>query len=468
MLTVVGRILWRMVVRGVETLPDGLHKFVRRRLASALRVGVTSGAITFAACTQSDATADRSATEIAAAKPPELWTCPMHPEIQEASSETLCSKCNMKLEPASPSTEDAGDDVAHWTCPMHPSVRAPEQSPCPLCGMDLTPIDESELATGAVHIDATRRQQFGISTVVVTTRTLTAALELPGVVEWKESALHDVTMRAEGWVERLYVSEAGTTIEKGGRIALIYSPDMYGAQREFLAARDSSREVTKIERLRLLGLTPAQIRAVDKRGEGKDTFVLRAPASGTILDFYDVVDGTHLPEGTRVARIGKLDQVRVATHVHERDVGLLQATTRVGLVGPSGEEREGTVSRVETWVSPVTRRAKALVDLDNADGALLPGMTVRAFLQVPFGAQLAVPAGAVISTGRRDIVFVDAGGGRLIPRDVQLGRRAGEWYEVRSGLSEGESVVSTGTFLVASESKMSASQSFWGRSDDGQ
>ena len=153
-----------MVVRGVETLTDGLHKFVRRRLASALRVGVTSGAITFAACTQSDATADRSATEIAAAKPPELWTCPMHPEIQGVSSETLCSKCNMKLEPASPTTEDAGDDVAHWTCPMHPSVRAPEQSPCPLCGMDLTEVRASERATGAVRIEATRRQQFGIST----------------------------------------------------------------------------------------------------------------------------------------------------------------------------------------------------------------------------------------------------------------------------------------------------------------
>ena len=417
--------------------------------------------------------ADNSAPEVhevaaASDEAQMMWTCPMHPEVRESSSSALCPKCNMKLEAAAPPATVGEDAVAHWTCPMHPSIRAPAQSPCPLCGMDLTEVRASELATGAVRIEATRRQQFGISTVPVTTRSLTAELELPGVVEWKESALHDVTMRAEGWVERLYVSEAGTTIERGGRIALIYSPDMYGAQREFLAARDSSREVTKIERLRLLGLTPAQIRAVDKRGDGKDTFVLRSPASGTIIDFYDVVDGTHLPEGTRVARIGDIEQVRVSTHVHERDVGLLQATTRVGLVGPSGDEHEGVVSRVETWVSPVTRRAKALVDVDNASGALLPGMTVRAFVKIPFGDRLAVPAGAVIATGKRDIVFVDAGGGRLIPRDVQLGRRAGEWYEVRSGLSEGDSVVATGTFLVASESKMSASQSYWGRSDDGQ
>jgi len=352
-----------------------------------------------------------------------------------------------------------------WTCPMHPSVRAPEQSPCPLCGMDLAKITKSEVATGAVRIEATRRQQFGISTSPVTKRMLAAELELPGVVEWKESALHDVTMRAEGWVERLYVSEAGTTVERGGRLALIYSPEMYGAQREFLAARDSAREVTKIERLRLLGLTRAQIREVDKRGDGKDTFVLRSPASGTIIDFYDVVDGTHLPAGTRVARIGSTDQVRVAMYAHERDVGLLGPDMSVVLVPPDGTEIEGTVTRLETWVDPVTRRAKALVDFDNASGKLMPGMTVRAFLRIPFGEQLAVPAGAVISTGKRDVVFVDAGDGQLIPRDVQLGRRAKEWYEVRGGLFEGESVVSTGTFLVASESKMSASQSYWGRSD---
>ncbi|MGB1698647.1 MAG: efflux RND transporter periplasmic adaptor subunit [Nannocystaceae bacterium] len=438
----------------------------RARWRRPLMIGVVAILAAMSGCERGTAPA-HGVKETAAAPetPAQVWTCPMHPEVREASSETPCPTCKMKLEPVT-LAQPATDEVAHWTCPMHPSIRAPEQSPCPLCGMDLTEVTASELATGAVRIDATRRQQFGITTSPVRTRALEAELELPGVVEWKERALHDVTMRAEGWVERLYVSEVGSTVERGDRLALIYSPDMYSAQREFLAARDSAREVTKIERLRLLGLTRAQISALDKRGEGKDTFVLRAPATGTVIDFYDVVDGTHLPAGTRVARIGSLDEVRVGTHVHERDVGLIAGEMRVVLVPPNGAELEGTVTRVESWVNPVTRRAKALVDVDNSSGSLMPGMTVRAFVRIPFGERLAIPVGAVIATGKRDIVFVDAGDGRLIPRDVELGRRAGEWYEVRGGLSEGDAVVSAGTFLVASESRMSASQSYWGRGDD--
>ena len=169
-------------------------------------------------------------------------------------------------------------------------------------------------------------------------------------MEWKEGALHDLTMRAEGWVERLYVTEAGATIERGDRVAQIYSPEMYGAQREFLAARDTARKVTKIERLRLLGLTSSQIREVERRGDGKDTFVLRSPASGTIIDFHDVVDGTHRPAGTRVARIGTLDEVRVAVLVHERDVRWRRAAVTV--LGPGGVTVRGEVTRLETWVDP--------------------------------------------------------------------------------------------------------------------
>lgn len=408
-----------------------------------------------------------------AAAPSVTYVCPMHPEVRTEDPEARCPDCGMTLEAvkATPGAGATGEPenledpaaIAHWTCPMHPGVRAATQSPCPLCGMDLTAVTQGELATGAVTIDAVRRQQFGIATTVVQPRALTVSLELPGEVEWKEGALHDLTMRAEGWVERLYVTEAGATIERGDRVAQIYSPEMYGAQREFLAARDTARKVTKIERLRLLGLTSSQIREVERRGDGKDTFVLRSPASGTIIDFHDVVDGTHLPAGTRVARIGTLDEVRVAVLVHERDVARVAPGAAVTVLGPGGVTVRGEVTRLETWVDPVTRRARALVDVSNESRALLPGMTVRGQLAIELGARLAVPVTAVISTGLRDVVFVDAGEGRLVPRDVTLGARAGDHYEVVEGLTPGDAVVSAGTFLVASESKLSAAQTYWGR-----
>lgn len=316
-------------------------------------------------------------------------------------------------------------------------------------------------------IDATRRQKFGISTTALKPRALVRELDVPGAVEWEERALVDVTMRAEAWVERLYVAEAGAQIEKGDRLALLYSPEMYGAQREFLAARGSAREVTKIERLRLLGLTTSQIRAVDKRGDGKDTFTLRSPATGTLLDFHDVVEGTHLAAGTRVARIGRLDQVRATLRVHERDINLLKEGMAVTLHRPGATPVRGEVSLIERWVDDVTRRANVRVSVETEREALLPGMTVRGTLEIPLGESLAVPVNAVVSTGKRDIVFVDRGEGRLVPTDVVLGDRAGEWYAVLEGLAAGDEVVSGGAFLVMSESKMSAAQRYWGKSGDG-
>ena len=195
---------------------------------------------------------------------------------------------------------------------------------------------------------------------------------------------------------------------------------------------------------------------MERRGDGKDTFVPRSPASGTIIDFRR---GLHHLPAAPAARHAR--RVRVALLVHERDVGRVAPGAAVTVLGPGGVTVRGEVTRLETWVDPVTRRARALVDVSNESRALLPGMTVRGQLAIELGARLAVPVTAVISTGLRDVVFVDAGEGRLVPRDVTLGARAGDHYEVVEGLTPATRWSARGP--SPSESKLSAAQTSWGR-----
>jgi membrane fusion protein, copper/silver efflux system len=176
------------------------------------------------------------------------------------------------------------------------------------------------------------------------------------------------------------------------------------------------------------------------------------------------VEGTHLMEGTRLARIARLDQVSIEAEVYQDDASLVKVGAALTALAPgSSRPVQGVVDRVEPWLDAESRRAKVRATVPNPDQTLLPNMGIQVILLADLGEQVAVPADAVITTGTRRIVFVDAGRDRLVPRDVQVGRRAGSFLEVRGGLQPGEAVVTSGAFLVASESRIRASETYWGR-----
>lgn len=350
----------------------------------------------------------------------------------------------------------------HYTCPMHPGVHADAPGVCPICNMALTAVGGAA-DSGAVVVDALRRQHFGVRTEVVQRRNLVREIRAPGTVRWDRSRLLDISVRGDTWIEHLHVLEPGATVRRGQPLALVYNPMLYAAQREFLASRGSERELSKHERLKLLGLSPSQISKLATSGVVSETTELLAPEAGVVVEI-EAIEGTHLMEGARFARIARLDRVLVEAEIFEDDVALVSAGAALSVQAPGNAAPiTAVVGRIEPWLDPTTRRARVRATVPNPDGLLLPNMYVDVTLRAGLGEQLAVPVEAVIATGQRRIVFVDEGGGRLVPRDVHVGRRAGEWFEVHEGLAAGDAVVTSGAFLVASESRIRASETYWGR-----
>lgn len=345
---------------------------------------------------------------------------------------------------------------------MHPEVQEAGQTPCPLCKMDLTPVTRAELESGAVVVDSIRRQKFGIRTISVAPRPLTRTIQALGTVSWDDAKTYDLTIRAMGWVEQLRVHETGTRIQRGDAIAQVYSPDLYNAQRELLAHRGSERAEEKKDRLELLGLSSSQIATLMTDGVAEEVIDLRSPVTGVVVEL-NAVKGTHLMEGALLARIAQTDRVWVEAAVHEADAPWVTEGAVMQVAVPAtGATVDAPITRVEPWVDAQTRRLKVRAEVDNPDGVLLGNGTVDVRIQADLGTELAVPVESVLFAGERRIVFVDAGDDRLVPREVELGARGGEWIGVRSGLESGETVVSSGVFLVAAESRLSAAETYWG------
>ncbi len=368
-------------------------------------------------------------------------------------------------EPAS--TADPATEVVHFTCPMHPSVEEASQVPCPICRMDLTPVTRGELEGGAVVIDAIRRQKYGVRTVAAERRPMTRQIQGVGTVHWDETLMYDVTIRAMGWVEKLYLEETGATVKRGQRIAHVYSPDLYDAQREMLAHMGSPRVQSKEQRLTRLGFLGSQIQALREAKHANETTDLLAPISGVVVEL-NVVKGSHLMEGARLARIAGLEKVWVELAFYESDAASVVEGAAVEITVPGTQTRlPATIDRVERWVDPTTRRFVARAHVDNPDSLLLPNMYVDALLTAELGESLAIPSEAIIVSGTRHIVFVDAGEDRLVPRDIHVGQRAGDWTIVTKGLESGDEVVASGTFLVAAESRLRSAERYWGADHGG-
>ena len=370
------------------------------------------------------------------------------------------------------------DDIAFYTCGMHPSVRQDGPGTCPICAMDLTPVTTEEVETGVILVDAARRQRIGLRTETIERRALSRRFRAIGRVVYDETGLTDVSLRMSGWVQRLAVDEPGQHVRRGQVLFTLYSPELYAAQLEYLSALrsrsfgdteggDNPLARAARQRLILLGMSGAQVNRLRTRGEAMENVPVHAPATGYVIE-KDIVEGAHIEAGTRVYRIANLDDVWVEADVYEGDLTSVRLQQEVTTTLPNVPERtfEGRVSFIYPYLDDERRTARVRVSLDNPDLALRPAMYADVDFDVALGEELAVPVEAVIYTGPRRVVFVDLGEGRLQPKLVELGARAGDYYVVRSGLDPGDTVVTSGTFLVASESRLRSSLDAWAPSED--
>jgi len=368
-----------------------------------------------------------------------------------------------------------------WTCPMHPSVQLPHPGNCPICGMTLVPMEQTEPKVkseveghGVVEIAPGKQQLIGVVTTRVEVRDLNNLIRAVGQVVVDEERLSDIHTKIEGWIEKLYVNKTGQLVHSGQPLLTIYSPDLVSTQEEYLVAL-RSRERTKDspfpevrrsgdslvaaarKRLELWDISAAEIARLDRTGEVKKALTLYSPATGYVMERMAVAGMRVMPEMT-LYRLADLSRVWVDVSVYEYEAPLLRVGERatLKLAAHPGRELSGRVSYVYPVVETMTRTLRARVEFPNPALMLKPGMYGDVVIEAPAGKALAIPEEAVLDSGTRKLVFVKQGEGTFVPREVTVGARAAGYYPVLTGLSQGEQVVSSPNFLIDSESRLQA------------
>jgi Cu(I)/Ag(I) efflux system membrane fusion protein len=287
-----------------------------------------------------------------------------------------------------------------------------------------------------------------------------------------EPGLSDVTTKIDGFVEELYVSATGVPVRRGQPLLALYSPMLVAAQEELLTAlrlaasvdsgSDAGRSAQSLvaaarRRLAYWDISAAQIERLERTGQATKTLTLTAPASGYVLEKM-VVAGQSVMPGMKLYRIADLSTLWVEGEVFERDLALVRvgAPATAEVVAYPGRQFRGRVSFIWPVVDAESRTARVRVAFANRGGALKPGMYATLFFEGAVGTDvLHVPAEAVVMTGERNLVFVVQPDGMLAPREVTLGPRAGDRYQVLSGVAEGDRIVASANFLVDAESRLS-------------
>ncbi len=365
-------------------------------------------------------------------------------------------------------TAGGDDEIAYYTCSMHPSVKSDEPGQCPICSMDLTPVTKGEQASGVLHVDGQRSQKIGVRYAPAKRQKLSRTVVAVGEVNADENRLADVTLRTEGWIDKLHVEETGEYVKKGQALLDLYSPDILTASEEVLAARRATgaareRLVAAADRkLLLLGVTRSQLKRLVARGKARDRISVPSPASGYVVE-KSVVEGDHVEQGMSLLRIADLSEVWVDAQVYESDLPLVKLGQPVSVTLPfvPGQRFDGSIGYIHPRLDAKTRTVRVRVVLDNPDLMLRPGMYADVQIDVDLGERLVIPQEAVVYSGTRRLVFVDLGEGRLQPKEVEVGVRAAGMIEILDGVAEGERVVSSGNFLIAAESRIRSATTIW-------
>ncbi len=339
-----------------------------------------------------------------------------------------------------------------------------------MSGMDMPATNIS--TDGSVVLTAQDAQQFGVTFGTVQMRQLSNEVRTVGTVLVNETRLAKVSPKFSGYVERLYVNFVGQPVRRGQPLAEVFSPDLLAAEQELLLASRLSKSIggTSVpgvpgssvdlvaaakQRLRLWDVSEGQINAVLSSGRATQTVTLYAPASGIVLD-KKVVQGQAIQTAEELYTIADLSDVWVDAQIREADAGAVSVGTPSTLEFASypGRLFAGRVTYVYPVLTEQARAVRARITVANPSGLLKPGMYATVRLSTTGQSALSVPRSAVVQTGERALVFVDMGGGKLMPHTVQLGRSGSDYIEVVSGVQPGQRVVTSAQFLIDSESNL--------------
>lgn len=382
-----------------------------------------------------------------------------------------------------------GDHAAHapaakapvYFCPMHPTYTSPRPGTCPICHMDLVlmkpdqaPAESSVPEHAMVTVAGERRQLIGLQVAPVETKPFRQVIRAAASVQYNEKTLSAVTLKTNGWIEDLKVKAVGDVVRKGEPLLTLYSPEVLEAQRNYLAARAgldavgpdapaAARDLASQslrsarERLLLLDITEEQIKSLDTQKTPSTRITLLSRSQGVVIS-RNVLEGAYVEAGRELLQLADLSNVWVYADIYEPESALVKPGMSADLTFAAfpGEHLTASVEYLYPMLNDSTRTIRARLVAPNPEGKLKPGMYGTARLTADLGDRIVVPDSAILDTGERQIVYVDVGEGRLEPRTVKVGLRSGGVAVILEGLEPGEKVVTSGNFLVDSESRLRA------------
>ncbi|HQH26287.1 MAG TPA: efflux RND transporter periplasmic adaptor subunit [Oligoflexia bacterium] len=413
------------------------------------------------------------------------YTCPMteHADVV-LDKPGRCPKCGMNLVPVTApeqrNTPTAAPAKVYY-CPMHPSYKSDRPGECPICHMSLVPLADSEQAHSsavdgyaAVQIDTGRRQLIGLRLGSVEKKEVQQTIRAAARVESSEERISAVSLKFSGWVEELNIGSTGAYVAPGEVLFSVYSPELLEAQKNYLAAYRAQRVLapgapkeaaafaaqsvrSARERLHLWDISAEQIRELETRNEPLPRMKIVSQAKGVVTK-KNIVRGSYIEPGAVLYEVTDLSVVWIYADLYAAEIGAVvegQAGT-VELASQQSARFPARVIYIYPYLNEMTRTVRVRFEVDNTRGLLRPGDFGTVSIEVPLGRKLVVDERSVMFTGERQIAFVDLGDGKLEPREVKTGQHVDGLIVIEDGLREGEQVVTSGMFLVDSESRLKA------------
>jgi RND family efflux transporter MFP subunit len=365
--------------------------------------------------------------------------------------------------------------IKYWVAPMDPTYIRDKPGKSPM-GMDLVPVYEGEggeSAEGVVKIDPVTVQNIGVKTAEVTRGPLIATVRTVGQVTYNEGTVQHIHTKVSGWVEDLFVDTTGAEVSRGEKLLSIYSPELVATQQEYLQALRYEQQTAEStfkdvasggkalvdatrRRLLYMDIDPSQIEALEKRGTIQKAMVLKSPTHGIVID-KKVLAGMKVTPGMELYTIADISDVWVLGSIYEYELPFVRKGQEAEITLPyePGVVYKGRISFIYPYLSAASRTVQIRIDFRNPGLRLKPDMYVNVAITTKVAENvLQVPSDAVIRTGTHNIVITYLGEGKFLPKDVVLGSEGQGVVEIKSGLTEGEKIVTSGQFLIDSESNL--------------